>query len=301
MGRRWWIMRSHRSFQNWELPAGVKTLLVDKYPMAFLEGGKGAPLVLVHGSANDYRAWIFQMEAFGARYRTIAVSLRHFYPEHWNGEGSDFSLRRHAQDLAVFIQKLDAGPVHMVGHSRGADVALIMAMNHSELLRAVVLADPAPLAGLLPKTAEADAELAKRSAIICQSLERLQQGDVDGGLEIFIDGMSAPGNWQRLPETARQIRRDNVWSLKSLVADMHESFNCSDAGKIDVPVLLMTGEKSPRLYAMMCAALQTCLKSQQAATIPNASHGMNRENPDRFNAVVLAFLAGCKPPGIQAE
>ncbi len=39
-----------------------------------------------------------------------AVSLRHFYPERWNGEGEDFSLRQHASDLAAFIQGLHAGP-----------------------------------------------------------------------------------------------------------------------------------------------------------------------------------------------
>ena len=287
-------MRSHTPFRNWELPPGVKTLPVDNYPMAYVETGTGTPLVLVHGSANDYRAWTMQMEAFGASYRTIAVSLRHFYPERWDGGGGDFSVSRHAEDLAAFIKKLKAGPVHMVGHSRGADVALIMAKNHCELLQSVVLADPAPLEGLLRGTAAVKAELARRSATVRRSLDRFLQGDVDGGLEIFIDAMSSPGKWKTLPENARQIRRDNFWSLKSLVADMKTPFDCANAGRIDVPVLLMTGEKSPRLYGMMCEVLGACLKLGQGMTLPDAAHGMNRENPEKFNAGVLAFLANCE-------
>jgi len=36
----------------WILPAGVKTLEVNGYPMAFLESGTGEPVVLVHGGGN---------------------------------------------------------------------------------------------------------------------------------------------------------------------------------------------------------------------------------------------------------
>lgn len=90
--------------------------------------------------------------------------------------------------------------------------------------------------------------------------------------------------------TTKQARRDNAWSLKSLVADAQVPFNCQDAGKIDAPILLMTGDRSPRLYTMMHTALRSHLKRHQMITIPNASHGMHAENPEAFNAAVLDFL-----------
>lgn len=74
--------------------------------MAYLERGQGAPLVLVHGSLSDYRAWALQMEPFGTGYQTIAVSLRHCYTECWDGEGDQFSVRQHADDLSEFVKKL---------------------------------------------------------------------------------------------------------------------------------------------------------------------------------------------------
>lgn len=154
----------------------------------------------------------------------------------------------------------------------------------------MVLVDPAPLNEILPVTPEVNTELEKRKAFVKAAIERFQQDDWDGGLEMFTDAVSAPGNWKKLPESAKQIRRDNAWSLKSLVTDAQEKFTCTDAKKIDAPVLLVTGDKSPLIYGMMHAALQPCLKSQQMATIPNASHGINRENPEAFNTAVIDFL-----------
>ena len=276
--------------QSLILPHGVKTIEVNGYEMAYLERGQGTPLVLVHGSLSDYRAWTLQMEPFSEGYHTIAVSLRHCYPEYWDGEGDKFSVRQHADDLSKFIKKLKAGPVHLVAHSRGGDVALILAAKHPKLVRSMVLADPAPLNDMLPATPEVTSEIKNREAFVTAAIERLQQGDLDSGLEMFTDAVSAPGNWKKLPESFKQIRRDNAWSLKSLVTDAQYKFNCTDANKIDALVLLVTGDKSPRFYGMMHAALQPCLKIQQKVTISNASHGMNRENPEAFNAAVIDFL-----------
>lgn len=277
--------------RTWELPPDVKTLPVNGYEMAYLERGTGVPVVLVHGTVSDYRWWVAQMEPFGERSRTIAVSLRHFYPERWNGEGEDASVRQHANDLAAFITGLQAGPVHVVGHSRGGDVVLLMASAHPELLRSVVLMDPAPLEALLPQTPQATAEVEKRRSFVSAALERLQQGDIEGGLERFIDGVSVPGAWQKMPDPQKQTMRDNAWSIKSLLTDAKERFTCAEAGNITVPVLLVTGENSPRPYGVMMEALAPCLQQHEKVTIPNAAHAMNRANPQAFNAAVLEFLA----------
>src|SRR5574337_660503 len=88
-----------------ELPPQVKTLPINGYEMAYLERGTGIPLVLVHGGLSDYRHWLLQVRPFSMHYRTISISLRHFYPERWNGNGDDFSVRQHVNDLTSFIKE----------------------------------------------------------------------------------------------------------------------------------------------------------------------------------------------------
>jgi pimeloyl-ACP methyl ester carboxylesterase len=64
--------------------------------------------------------------------------------------------------------------------------------------------------------------------------------------------------------------------------------------KFQFPVLMLTGEKSPKRYGEMLRAMRGCLPDGVGETvvIPNASHGMNRENPQDFDAAVLRFLSG---------
>jgi esterase len=127
--------------RTWPLPPGVSAVRVNGYDMAYVEKGTGAPVVLIHGAMNDFRYFSQTMDAFAARYQTIAVSLRHYYPEPWDGKGSTFSVKQHVADVAAFIRERKLGPVHLVGHSRGGTIALYVATLHPELVRSQVFAE----------------------------------------------------------------------------------------------------------------------------------------------------------------
>ena len=127
---------------TWPIPEGIKTIEVNGYPMAYQETGSGIPLVLLHVHLADYRTWDTQVPDFSKAYRTIAVSLRHYYPEKWNGVGDDFSVAQHASDVAALIKKLNLGKVHLLGHSRGGTVALTVANLYPEVIRTLILEEP---------------------------------------------------------------------------------------------------------------------------------------------------------------
>jgi esterase len=275
----------------WELAAGVKTISVNGYNMAHVERGSGQPVILVHGTVGDYRSFSLQMEPFAERHRTIALSLRHSYPERWDGKADSLTMRQHVADLAAFIRTLDAGKVHLVGFSRGGQVALQMASQHPELIQSLVLADPAPVASLLQAAPTALASLERRRTFVLAAMEQLQGGNTDAGLERFVDGVSGPGSWNNLPEANKQNIRDNAWTIKSLLADANEALGCEQLKRIEVPVLLVSGERSPDEYRHMQDAIQPCLTRNERAIVPQAGHVMNRANPKVFNTLLLGVLA----------
>src|SRR3954466_2644811 len=92
----------------------MQTLHVNGIDMAYLEVGQGPPLVCVHGSLSDFRVWSPVLGPLSKRHRMIAVSLRHFFPEHWDGSGDTYSIAQHTSDVTAFIEQLDAGPVDLM-------------------------------------------------------------------------------------------------------------------------------------------------------------------------------------------
>ncbi|WP_456739304.1 MULTISPECIES: alpha/beta fold hydrolase [unclassified Bradyrhizobium] len=273
------------------MPEGIKSVEVNGYPMAYRESGRGRPLILVHGVLNDYRYWNPQIEPFAAHYRTIAVSLRHYYPEPWDGRGDDFSILQHADDVGEFIRRLHLEPVHLLGHSRGGAVVLHVAARYPELIKTLILADAAGLEELLPDTPEGRAMAAERQANAERLAADLANGDRDAALRVYIDALSGPGRWDEISPEQKLIHLDNA--VPSIRTEPRPSLPPEAIGKFRFPILPIVGERSPKRFAETLRAMRLCLpdNTEERIIIPDAAHGMNRQNPKAFNAAVLGFLS----------
>jgi len=272
--------------------AQVKTIAAGGTELAYLDMGQGPPVVMVHGTISDYRWWQAQMDEFSQRHRVVAYSLRHHYPNISTGDRSDYLPRTHAADLAGLIKALNLAPAHLMGHSYGGFISLLVARDRPELVRSLVLVEPARLATLITN---ADAEEAKPilkgiGESQKQVLELLDHGNADEALRVFTNMVRGPGTWEGMPSAVRAARRDNVHTLKPTLANPAERFTCDDARKIAAPTLLVGGDVSPRLFPLMLNGLQACLARVERITITKASHEVHRDNPADFNREVLAFL-----------
>jgi pimeloyl-ACP methyl ester carboxylesterase len=274
---------------SWPIPSEIKWEAVNGYPIAYRDAGNGTPIVLVHGSTNDYRTWNAQFNIFSETHRVIAVSLRHYYPERWDGVGTDFSIEQHAQDVAALIKKLNLGKVHLVGHSRGGAVVIEVAKSNPEVIRTLVLPD-ASIQMPVPESAEAKeaAEFTKKTIGTLQ--ENLKTGDPTKAAEAFVDMLNAPGTWPKLPEPVREMILVNIYT--ALGDKGRPLTSCADVKKFDFPVLLMTAEKSPKNFEFFYNEMRKCRDDLPASlVIPNAGHAMQRNNPEAFNKAVLAFVS----------
>src|ERR1700722_782271 len=120
----------------------MQTLPVNGTDMAYLDAGEGPPLLCVHGSLCDFRIWHCVLGPLSKKHRVIALSLRHFFPERWDGSGDSYSIAQHVSDVIGFIEQLNVGPVDLMGHSRGGHVSFRVAQRRPALLRKLILAGP---------------------------------------------------------------------------------------------------------------------------------------------------------------
>ena len=270
----------------------VRHVQVNGTVLSYVEQGQGTPVVFVHGSAGDWRIWDNQRLAVSAKYRFIAYSRRYHAPNATAGDGSDYSLAVHVADLAAFLRALDAGPVHLVGSSYGAQVAVVLTVSHPELVRTLTVGEPG-FGNLISDTPEGKAAAADFGRSFSGVREAVKSGDNVRAAERMVDAaVGEPGAAQRLPESQRVVMLANAKTVAfQMNAPPRAAVTCTQLGAIAVPVLVFSGDRSPRFLLMANDAMARCLPDVERVVVPNSSHLVHSMNPKAYNDALLAFLA----------
>lgn len=269
------------------------------------ELGRGEPLLLVHGSASDYRTWHLQREAFAERFRVIWFSRRYHWPNDPIPDGVDYSMDEHVADLQALVHSRDAAPCHLVGHSYGAILCLLLAMREPSLVRTLVLAEPPAITlfvSNIPKPLELLKLLVTRprtaAAIIrfgakgvAPASKAFQGGDTEAGIRVFGDAVFGPGGYERLPESRKAQVKDNLSNVKAeLLGSGLVPLDAKELRRVNVPTLLIMGEKSISLFHRVTDRLEELLPDTKRIEIPGASHMMHEDNAPAYNRAVESFL-----------
>ncbi|MDF1790734.1 MAG: alpha/beta hydrolase [Thalassobaculaceae bacterium] len=272
----------------------MKTLRINGFDMPYLDLGAGKPLVCVHGSLNDFRAWIGVMKPLSTGRRLIVPSLRHYFPDAWNGSDATFTMAQHVDDVIAFIEALKVGPVDLIGHSRGGHLAFRLGLKRPELIDRLILAEPGGTldGSLLPDSDGETAPPAGSRAHVAQAAEKIAAGDLDGGLRAFIEGINGPGSWDALPAVDRQMREDNATTLLAQVNEGRLPYTRAEAEALTLPTLFIGGGDTPGMLPVVLRALAAHVPKAQTVIIPQAGHSMFRQQPRAFADAVLSFLDG---------
>ena len=274
----------------------MQTIKVNGYEMAYLEVGRGnagsPPLVCVHGTLGDFRTWFSVLGPLSKHHRVISVSLRHFFPEHWDGAVTDdYRMAQHVADVVAFIEEINPKPVDLMGHSRGGHICFRVAQQRPDLLRKVILAEPG---GDLDATLDPTVVPGQPSALgarTLKSVHKVRDGDIEGALENFVDGIDGEGAWRRLAAAPRQQLRDNITTLLGQQHEARKPYSKADALAIRTPTLLIGGADTTGALSTMWRVLAQHVAGARTAIVPNAGHWMFENNPEAYCRVVTEFLA----------
>ncbi|MGH0035318.1 MAG: alpha/beta fold hydrolase [Myxococcota bacterium] len=283
----------------------TRSVTVNGTTLAYREEGDGEPVVFVHGTASDLRAWEQQLPVVGRSYRAIAYSRRFARPNEDIAPGADDPMLPHVKDLAAFLRAIDAAPAHLVGNSWGAFVSLLTAVRHPDLVRTLVLEEP-PVLSLFVSTPPRPSELLRlfvtrpRTAIaivkfgartIGPAQKAFQRGEDDHAMRIFGQGVLGREPFERLPEARKQQMRENLGAARAqLLGAGFPPLGDQDVVDVLTPALLVTGELSPSVLLRLTDRLEELLPIVERVEIPGASHAMHEENAPAVNDVILGFL-----------
>ncbi len=243
-------------------------------------------MVFLHGLFGQGKNWAGVAKALSGDFRITLVDL----PNHGRSDWTDqFSYVQTADALVEVLIASAAEPLHLVGHSMGGKVAMVIALRHPELIRRLVVVDVAPVrydrlgsfgryvAGMrgldlaaTPDRTAADAALASSVSdpvvrgFLLQNLRR--QPEAPGwrwqlNLDLLGDHLTEIGNWPDL-----------------------------DAQPYSGPVLWIAGANSDYVTPAYAPDMRRLFPRVQLVTVKNSGHWVHSEQPETFVATIRAFL-----------
>ena len=258
------------------------------------ERGSGTPVVLIHGGGRDYRYWDAHLDAFAERYRVVAYSRRYAPPNDNVELDPNYSAIVDATDLATMIRRLELGPAHLVGASIGGVAALFLAVEHPELVRTLVLAEPPVLRWALDLPGGAPLFRSFLNDAFEPAGEAFRAGDEERAMELLTDAFLGAGTFARFPEGLRRkvMRTARDWAAQTMSAAPFPDLSRDAVRRIGAPVLMLSGERTIPIHALVDDELERLLPAVTRVVIPDASHDLWADQPETCRQVTLAFLDG---------
>jgi pimeloyl-ACP methyl ester carboxylesterase len=224
------------------------------------EHGAGEALVLMHGGLVDSRFMEPNLAPLAERF--------HVYTPDRRGHGrtpdvdGPITYQLMADDTVAFLEQVVGGPAHLVGHSDGAIVAMLVAMQRPELVQRLVM-----ISGGFDKSGEAAPNMEFDTDQVVQFL-----GPAYG--EVSPDGED------HFPVVAGKIGE---------MARKEPHVAPADLATITQRTLVMYADDDLMTLAH-AVALYDALPDAELAVVPGTSHFLTQEKPHLVNALVLDFL-----------
>jgi esterase len=245
--------------------------------------GAGEPVVILHGLMGSCENWRGVRAALADRYRVICLDL----PNHGRSPQTEHvDLRSIGDDVVETLRSLDvSGRVTVIGHSLGGKVAMQMASDHGERLRALIVVDISPRA-IQP------VQLFVLRA--CQQIDlaaATRRGELDRALAQFIP---QPATRDFL---LKNVVRDEagrfVWRVPlQLLIDNYRVV--SDAPPLVAPylgpTLFVAGGASPFRLLNDAGLIRGWFPATRFVTVPGAGHLVHTDQPEAFVSEVRTFL-----------
>lgn len=202
----------------------------------------------------------------------------------WDGQG-DY----HALCTAAAADAL-VEPMHLIGHSLGATVALRLAVERPELVLSLTLIEPVFF--VAAKGTPEFQDHVDETKPFEQACREDRHADA---ARIFTEGWGTGASWQDLPAAIRQSFADRIRLVTATEGALyHDNALVVSEGSIEAiscPVLLIEGDQSPDIISVINGVLEARLKQSKRARIKAASHMVAISHATEVAAQIREFLA----------
>jgi 3-oxoadipate enol-lactonase len=239
--------------------------------------GEGFPVVLIHGGFMDSRMWDDQVSVLSKSFKVIRFDVRGYGKS--SKPDKDFYP---ARDLNQLLNSLNIQQTDMIGLSMGGSIAIDFALSYPEKIRNLILAEPG-VAGYkwskevmdhMNAFTEAQRSLGRDAAV-----EILLNG------RVFATAKKKPTVYEKLKTQVTENYQAPMHFMRVAVPDaIHRLSN------IKARTLFIRSQHAGQDAIAIANEIERQIKNVKTATVPDAGHMINMEQPQYFNDLVLKFL-----------
>jgi 3-oxoadipate enol-lactonase len=262
---------------------------VNGVSLSYEEAGSGPPLLFIHAFPVGRGMWEPQVRFFAERFRVITYDCRGFGRSESPTSPTAYSQAHSVADakgLLEHLEHLRATPAAVCGLSMGGNIALNLALDHPEAVRALVLCD----------TGAGSEDPGSFRARCVEYAEATQRG-MDGFFEqlmlwpVFADFVKGPRESALLREMvlAQPPHGIGLTALYTLATRLPVYALRERLESLRVPTLVVYGERDAPCVATSKFLADT-IPGARLWRVPGASHFVNLDTADGFNETVAAFL-----------
>ncbi len=254
----------------------------DGTDIAYVTGGEGPPLVLVHGVLGDHSRWGALQPHLEAHCTVYAMDRR---GRGASGDHPDYDVEREFEDVAAVVDAVgqaSGSPAAVYGHSGGASYALGAATLTSNVDKLVLYEPPVDPAGILPEgflERLDDLVAADRSEEVVETFCR----EVLHMSEQQIEAYRNQPSWSARVAAAHTLPRELRVPAGRLV-------DPERVARVDVPVLLLEGSETPAGFKEGTRIVADALRDARVVTLDGQGHTADVLAPELVAERVLAFL-----------
>ena len=237
--------------------------------------GHGPPVLFLHGGLDYFDDAFPHQKAYLSTFRTV-IGVDQRGHGHSPDNEQPFSYRQMADDTAALLEQLGVGPVDVVGHSDGGNVALVLARFHPERVRRIIVSG-ANVRGDYNGWLDYLRFLLLPSGQFVASLPAAMR---DQYVRVSPDGAD---HWAVVAAKSKDL-----WSARTVL-------DRSDLAQIRAPVLVMAGDRDV-IPAEHTVEIFRGLPHAELCILPATGHGTMTERPEEFNKIVREFLERPEDP-----